>query len=91
MALAGVKVAMSDDGSHGIEVGQCVAADGSDDFKKVDCSSSESVGKVTFVAKDAKTTEDAALGLCDKHGADSAYTSATSDGADGVVVCVAGK
>jgi hypothetical protein len=75
----------------GIQVGQCVAEKGSDDLEQVDCSSPDSVGTVTFVSTDASTSENAALDLCDKHAADTAYTSALSDGGQGAVICVAGK
>ena len=90
-AVLGVRLATADDGTHGIQVGQCVAERGSDDFEQVDCSSTDSVGKVTFMATDSKTSEDAALDLCDQHGADTAYTSASTDGGDGTVICVASK
>ena len=56
VAKFGLAAVFADDPTHGVAVGQCVAADGSDDFKQVDCGSSDSLGKVTFVAKDAETT-----------------------------------
>jgi hypothetical protein len=91
IAFVGFRMATADDGTHGVTVGQCVAADGSDDFKQVDCGSSASLGTVTFIATDAETSEEASLSLCDKHGADSAYTASDVDGGTGTVVCVAGK
>ena len=90
-AVLGVRLATADDGTHGIQVGQCVADKGSQDFEQVDCSASNSAGKVTFVATDVKTAEKEALDLCDQHGADTAYTSATSEGGEGAVICVASK
>jgi len=86
----GLAAVLADDPTHGVTVGQCVAADGSDDFKPVDCGSADSLGKVTFVAKDAETSEKAALDLCEKHGSDSAYTAADTTGGTGTVVCVTG-
>ena len=51
----------ADDGTHGIQTGQCVAAVGSDDFKKVDCKDSTSLGSVTYIETNVPTEETAAL------------------------------
>ena len=85
----GFRALTADDGTHGIKVGECLAPVGSDDFKKVDCASSEAKGKVTFIATDASTTTQASLDLCAKHGAESAFTSADVENGDGTVICVA--
>ncbi len=87
----GLAAVLADDPTHGVTAGQCVAADGSDDFKPVDCGSADSLGKVTFVAEDAETSEKAALDLCAQHGSDSAYTAADTTGGKGTVVCVTGR
>jgi hypothetical protein len=87
----GLAAVLADDPTHGVTAGQCVAADGSDDFKPVDCGSADSLGKVTFVATDAETSEKAALALCAAHGSDSAYTAADTTGGTGTVVCVTGR
>jgi hypothetical protein len=79
----------ADDGTHGIKTGECIASVGTDDFKKVDCGDSTSLGSVTFVEKNAPTDETSALALCSKHGAANAFTSATSDGGAGTIICVA--
>jgi hypothetical protein len=79
----------SDDGTHGIKVGECVAAVGSDDFKKVDCTASDAVGKVTFIQTDTSTTRAASIELCSKHAADSAFVSAEVTDGQGAVICVA--
>ena len=79
----------ADDGTHGIQNGQCVAAVGSDDFKKVDCTDSTSLGSVTYIEKNVSTEETAALRLCSAHGAKGAFTSADSSGGTGTVICVA--
>jgi hypothetical protein len=86
--LFGLRAVTADDGTHGIEVGQCVAQDGDNDFKKADCGAPDAVGKVTYIEKDTATTETAALALCKRHGADGAFVSAESDGGNGTVVCV---
>ena len=62
---------------------------GSNDFKKVDCSDATALGKVTFIQTDAATDEATALSLCDKHGAQGAFTSSESEGSKGTVICVA--
>jgi hypothetical protein len=85
----GFRVFTSDDGTHGVQVGDCIAAEGTDDFTKVDCTGSDVLGTVTFIQKDTSTTESAALALCDKHGAQGAFTSADVDGGTGTVLCVA--
>jgi hypothetical protein len=79
----------ADDGTHDIQTGQCVAAVGSDDFKKVDCKDSTSLGSVTYIEKDVSTEETAALRLCSAHDARGAFTSAASSGGTGTVICVA--
>ena len=89
LAVFAFRAFTADDGTHGIKAGECVAAVGSDDFKKVDCGDSSSLGKVTFIQTDAATDESSALSLCEKHDAQGAFTSSTSDGGKGTVVCVA--
>ncbi len=85
-----VRTLTADDGTHDIKVGECVAAVGSDDFTKTDCSSSDALGTVTFIDTDAADTgESAALALCEKHGAQGAFTSASTSGGHGAVICVA--
>ena len=79
----------ADDGTHGIQTGQCVAAVGSDDFKKVDCKDSTSLGSVTYIETNVPTEETAALRLCSTHGARGAFTSADSSGGTGTAICVA--
>jgi len=79
----------ADDGTHGIKTGECIASVGTDDFKKVDCGDSTSLGSVTFIEKNAPTDETSALALCAKHDAGNAFTSATSDGGAGTIICVA--
>src|SRR6476620_821253 len=79
----------ADDGTHGIQTGQCVAAVGSDDFKKVDCKDSTSLGSVSYIEKHVSTEGSAALLLCSTHGARGAFTSADSSGGTGTVICVA--
>jgi len=79
----------ADDGTHGIKAGECVAAVGTDDFKKVDCTDSTSLGTVTFIQTDTATDESSAMTLCEKHDAQGAFTSAASEGGKGTVVCVA--
>ena len=79
----------ADDGTHGIKTGECIASVGTDDFKKVDCGDSTSLGSVTFIEKNAPTDETSALALCAKHEAANAFTSATSDGGAGTIICVA--
>ena len=79
----------ADDGTHGIKTGECIASVGTDDFKKVDCGDPTSLGSVTFIEKNAPTDETSALALCSKHGAENAFTSATSDGGAGTIICVA--
>jgi len=79
----------ADDGTHGIKIGECIASVGTDDFKKVDCGDSTSLGSVTFVEKNAPTDETSSLALCAKHGATNAFTSATSEGGAGTIICVA--
>ena len=64
-------------------------APSSDDFKKVDCKDSTSLGSVSYIEKDVSTEETAALRLCSAHGAKGAFTSADSAGGTGTVVCVA--
>ncbi|WP_256792712.1 hypothetical protein [Terrabacter sp. Ter38] len=81
----------ADDGTHGIKTGECIASVGTDDFKKVDCGDSTSLGSVTFVEKNAPTDETSALALCAKHDATNAFTSATSDGGAGTIICVADR
>ncbi|MFM6847616.1 MAG: hypothetical protein ACKOVB_00740 [Terrabacter sp.] len=89
LAVFAFRAFTADDGTHGIKAGECVAAVGSDDFKKVDCADSTSLGKVTFIQTDSATDESSALSLCEKHDAQGAFTSSTSDGGKGTVVCVA--
>jgi hypothetical protein len=79
----------ADDGTHGIKTGECIASVGTDDFKKVDCGDSTSLGSVTFIEKNAPTDQTSALALCAKHDAANAFTSATSDGGAGTIICVA--
>jgi hypothetical protein len=79
----------ADDGTHGIQTGQCVAAVGSNDLKQVGCTDSTSLGSVTYLEKDVSTQETAALRLCSSHGARGAFTSADSAGGTGTVICVA--
>lgn len=84
----GFRALTADDGTHGIKVGECIAAEGSDDFKKVDCTASDRLGTVTFIQKDTSTTDSAALALCDKHGAQGAFASAEVEGGTGTVICI---
>ena len=79
----------ADDGTHGVKTGECIASVGTDDFKKVDCGDPTSLGAVTFVEENAPTDDTSALALCAKHGAANAFTSATSDGGAGTIICVA--
>ena len=79
----------ADDGTHGVQTGQCVAAVGSDDFKRVDCTDPSSLGSVTFIDRSALTDDGAARRLCSAHGARGAFTSAASSGGTGTVICVA--
>ena len=89
VVFLGFRTMTADDGTHGIKVGECVATEGSNDFKKVDCAAPEAVGKVTFIATDTATTDAAALDVCEKHGAAGAFTSAEVENGEGTVVCVA--
>ena len=79
----------ADDGTHGVGVGECVAAAGTDDFRAVDCSDPGAVGTVTFLDRNTPTDPASARRLCAAHGAQGAFTSATSDGGAGTVICVA--
>lgn len=79
----------ADDGTHGIRTGQCIAAVGSEDFTKVDCGDQTSVGSVTFIERNVRTDQTAALRLCSAHDAQGAFTSADSAGGAGTVICVA--
>jgi hypothetical protein len=79
----------ADDGTHGIEAGQCIAPAGTEDFARVDCADPTSLGVVTFVDRNVPTDEASALRLCSSHGASEAFRSATSEGGGGTVVCLA--
>ncbi|GAB3877335.1 hypothetical protein [Terrabacter terrigena] len=89
IALFAFRAFTADDGTHGIKTGECVAAVGTDDFKKVDCADSTSLGTVTFIQADTATDQTSALSLCEKHGAQGAFTSVVGDGGRGTIVCVA--
>jgi hypothetical protein len=88
LAFFAFRAFTTDDGTHGIRTGECVAAVGSDDFKKVDCGDSTSLGTVAFIQTDTATDESSALSLCDEHGAQGAFTSTAGDADRGTVVCV---
>jgi hypothetical protein len=89
--VVGFRALTADDGTHGIKVGECVAPQGSDDFKKVDCTAPDAVGTVTFIDTSTATDTAAVRDLCAKHGAASAFTSAEVENGDGTVVCVADR
>ena len=78
----------ADDGTHGVAAGDCIAAIGSDEVTKVDCGDRGSLGIVTFVQKNAPTDQSSALRICSRHDAQRAFTTATSDGGIGTVICV---
>jgi hypothetical protein len=78
----------TDDGTHDVRTGDCVAASGADAFARVDCGATGSLGTVTYVDRTAATDDASALALCTAHGADRAFTSADARGGQGTVVCV---
>jgi hypothetical protein len=79
----------ADDGTHGVRSGQCVATVEGGDFSVVDCGDSTAVGVVTLVQRNVFTDPASVKALCARHGALRGFTSATSDGGAGTVICVA--